>query len=153
MEISLEEWQKVMEVNTNGTFLTSRSVAKEMIKKNYGKIINLSSIRGSYGTPNGATNYCAGKGAVNAMTRALACEWAKHNIMVNAIAPSVIETEFVKALFENPHESERLKTTIPLGRWGQTKDVTGPIIFLASDASDFVTGHILYVDGGLTACA
>jgi NAD(P)-dependent dehydrogenase (short-subunit alcohol dehydrogenase family) len=83
----------------------------------------------------------------------LACEWARHNVLVNALAPTVVETDFTRAILEDPEGAARLKASIPLGRWAQPEDIVGPTLFLASSASDFVTGQILYVDGGLTTFA
>lgn len=145
----IDEWQKLIDVHTTGTFLCCREVGREMIKHKSGKIINISSIRGRYGLKGGYTAICASKGAVDTMTRNLACEWASHNVLVNAIAPTVVD---------NGHANERFKGEfgkmmlgrIPLGRWATPADIVGPAIFLASSASDFVTGQILYVDGGVT---
>ena len=85
------------------------------------------------------------------MTRTLACEWARHKVLVNALAPTVVETEFTRSILENPEGAARLRASIPLGRWAQPEDIVGPTLFLASRASDYVTGQILYVDGGLTS--
>lgn len=146
----VDEWQKVMDVNTRGTFLCCQAVGKVMLNQNNGKIINISSVRGRYGLPAGYAAYCASKGAVDTLTRTLACEWAKHNILVNAIAPTVIETELTKELLADVEYAKTMKARIPMGRWGVTDDLIGPCVFFASDASNFVTGQILYIDGGVT---
>jgi NAD(P)-dependent dehydrogenase (short-subunit alcohol dehydrogenase family) len=146
----IEEWQRVMDVNTRGTFLCCQTVGKSMIKQKSGKIINISSVRGRYGLPVGYAAYCASKGAVDTLTRTLACEWAKHNVLVNAIAPTVVETELTKELLADVEYAKTMKARIPMGRWALTEDIVGPCIFFASDASNFVTGQILYIDGGVT---
>ncbi|MFC2046389.1 SDR family NAD(P)-dependent oxidoreductase [Chloroflexota bacterium] len=151
--LPVDEWQGVMDVNTRGVFLCCQAAGRVMIEQGGGKIINMSSVRGRYGAPRGAAAYCASKGAVDSLTRTLACEWAGHNVLVNALAPTVVETEFTRAILEDPEGAARLRASIPLGRWAQPEDIVGPTLFLASSASDFVTGQILYVDGGLTTFA
>jgi gluconate 5-dehydrogenase len=146
----IDEWQRVMDVNTRGTFLCCQAVGQVMLKQKKGKIINVSSVRGRYGLPAGYAAYCASKGAVDTLTRTLACEWAKSNVLVNAIAPTVIETELTRELLADVEYARTMKARIPMGRWGFTEDLIGPCIFFASDASNFVTGQILYIDGGVT---
>ncbi len=146
----IDDWQQVMDVNTRGTFLCCQAVGKVMIKQKSGKIINLSSVRGRYGLPAGYAAYCPSKGAVDTLTRTLACEWAKHNVLVNAIAPTVVETELTKDLLADVEYAKTMKARIPMGRWAMPEDIVGPTIFFASDASNFVTGQILYIDGGVT---
>jgi NAD(P)-dependent dehydrogenase (short-subunit alcohol dehydrogenase family) len=146
----IEEWQQVMDINTRGTFLCCQAVGRIMIKQKSGKIINVSSVRGRYGLPAGYAAYCPSKGAVDTLTRTLACEWAKHNVLVNAIAPTVVETELTKGLLADAEYAKTLKARIPMGRWALTEDIVGPTIFFASDAANFVTGQILYIDGGVT---
>ncbi len=146
----IDEWQRVMDANVRGTWLCCQAVGRVMIKQKSGKIINISSVRGRYGLPSGYAAYCPSKGAVDTLTRTLACEWAKHNITVNAIAPTVVETELTKELLADVEYAKTLKARIPMGRWATTDDIVGPCIFFASDASNFVTGQILYIDGGVT---
>jgi NAD(P)-dependent dehydrogenase (short-subunit alcohol dehydrogenase family) len=146
----IDEWQRVMDVNARGTFLCCQAVGKVMIKQGGGKIVNISSVRGRYGLPANYAAYCASKGAVDTLTRTLACEWAKHNVLVNAIAPTVVETELTKELLADVEYAKTMKARIPMGRWAFTEDLVGPCIFFASDASNFVTGQILYIDGGVT---
>ena len=146
----IDEWQTVMDVNVRGTFLCCQAVGREMIKQESGKIVNISSVRGRYGLPVGYAAYCPSKGAVDTLTRTLACEWAKHNILVNAIAPTVVETELTKELLADVEYAKTMKARIPMGRWAFTEDLVGPCIFFSSDASNFVTGQILYIDGGVT---
>jgi len=107
-------------------------------------------VRGRYGAPSGAVAYSPSKGAVDTLTRTLACEWAKYNIFVNAVAPTLIETDLTRQALANPEFAKTMRARIPLGRWGFPEDVVGPMVFLASKASDFVTGQIIYVDGGTT---
>jgi gluconate 5-dehydrogenase len=139
-----------MNVNVTGVFLCNREVGKVMIKQKKGKIINVSSVRGAYGLPRSYVAYCASKGAVNMITRTLACEWAKFNVCVNAIAPTVVETALTAPLLADKNYAATMKARIPMGRWGIPEDIVGAAIFLASDASNFVTGQIVYVDGGVT---
>jgi gluconate 5-dehydrogenase len=149
-DIPVEDWQKVMDFNARGTFICCQAVGRVMIKQKSGKIVNLSSVRGRYGAPSGAIAYSPSKGAVDTLTRTLACEWAKYNILVNAVAPTLIETDLTRQALANPEFARTMKARIPLGRWGFPEDVIGPTVFLASKASDFVTGQIIYVDGGTT---
>ncbi|MFC2007903.1 SDR family NAD(P)-dependent oxidoreductase [Chloroflexota bacterium] len=113
----IDEWQKVMDVNTRGTFLTCQAVGREMIKQKSGKIVNLSSVRGRYGLPAEYAAYCPSKGAVDTLTRTLACEWAKYNILVNAVGPTIVETDLTRAALQDPEYAARMKARIPLGRW------------------------------------
>jgi gluconate 5-dehydrogenase len=149
-DIKIDDWQKVMDFNALGTFICCQAVGRVMIKQKSGKIINVSSVRGRYGAPSGAIAYSPSKGAVDTLTRTLACEWAKYNILVNAVAPTLIETDLTRQALANPEFAKTMKARIPLGRWGFPEDVVGPTVFLASKASDFVTGQIIYVDGGTT---
>jgi NAD(P)-dependent dehydrogenase (short-subunit alcohol dehydrogenase family) len=146
----INEWQKVMDINTRGTFLCCQAVGRVMIKQKSGRIINISSVRGRYGLPAGYAAYCPSKGAVDTLTRTLACEWAKQNVLVNAVAPTVVETELTKDLLADPEYARTMKSRIPMGKWALPEDIVGPTVFFASDASSFVTGQILYVDGGVT---
>jgi len=146
----IDEWQKVMDINTRGTFLCCQAVGRVMLKQKSGKIINVSSVRGRYGLPSGYAAYCPSKGAVDTLTRTLACEWAKSNVLVNAIAPTIVETDLTKDALANPAYAKQMIDRIPMGRWALPEDVVGPTIFFASDAANFVTGQILYIDGGVT---
>lgn len=146
----IDDWQSVIDVNARGTFLSCQAVGRTMIAQGNGKIINLSSVRGRYGLPADYAAYCASKGAVDSLTRTLACEWAKHNVLVNALAPTIVETELTRDALANPDYAQRMRARIPLGRWAVTEDIVGPAVFLASRASDFITGQIIYVDGGVT---
>jgi len=146
----VDEWQQVMDANARGTFICCQAVGLVMIKQRSGKIVNVSSVRGRYGLPADYAAYCASKGAVDTLTRALACEWAKYNVLVNAVAPTIVETDLTRPALADPEFAQRMKARIPLGRWAMPEDIVGPTVFLASKASDFVTGQIIYVDGGVT---
>lgn len=149
-EYPYEDWMKIIDTNLTGVFLCDQEVGKVMIKQRRGKIINVSSVRGRYGLPRNYVGYCTSKGGVDILTRTLACEWAKFNVLVNAIAPTVIETPLTAHILANPEFAKSMKDRIPLGRWGFPDDLIGAIVYFASDASNFVTGQILYIDGGVT---
>jgi gluconate 5-dehydrogenase len=151
-EMTDEMWDIMLNINLKGPFLFSREVGRHMINRGEGgRIINMASIAGIVGLETGNVNYTASKGGLIAMTRCLAIEWAKHNILVNAIAPSQTRTPMINKLMkEKPEMEEYFVSKIPLGRLGNVSDIVGPAIFLASDASAFVTGHTLLVDGGHT---
>ena len=152
-EMTDEMWERVLDINLKGTFLFCREVGKHMIARNKGgRIINMASIGGLVGVETGNANYCASKGGIIAMTRTLAIEWAKHNILVNAIAPSHTRTPLIEKLMqEKPEVKQYFINNIPLGRVAEPVHIVGPAIFLASDAASFITGHVLVVDGGHTA--
>jgi NAD(P)-dependent dehydrogenase (short-subunit alcohol dehydrogenase family) len=146
----IDEWQKVMDINTRGTFLCCQAVGRVMLQQKSGRIINVSSVRGRYGLPSGYAAYCPSKGAVDTLTRTLACEWAKSNVLVNAVAPTIVETDLTKGALADPAYAKQMKDRIPMGKWALPEDIVGPVIFFASEASSFVTGQILYIDGGVT---
>ena len=150
IDVTEDDWDRVMATNLKGLFFCAQAVGKVMIQQKKGKIINVSSQAGSVGLLQRAA-YCSSKGGVNQLTRVLAIEWAKYNINVNAVAPTFIETPFTKPMFEKEGFREYVLDNIPLGRVGKPKDVIGAVIYLASDASDLVTGHTLLIDGGWTA--
>jgi len=152
-DLSLADWERVIAVNLTGYFLCAQAAARRMIKQGWGgSIINMSSIGGSSALGRGNFVYSVTKGGINAFTRELAVEWASHNIRVNALQPVQILTPSVKKWLADartdPALPQRLLAGIPLGRLGQPGDVVGPAVFLASDASAFVTGILLPVDGG-----
>jgi gluconate 5-dehydrogenase len=150
-EMTLEQWDKVLSTNLTGTFLFCQAVGKTMAAQRSGKIINIASVAGLGGSSAElqAIGYHASKGGVIAFTKDLACKWAPHNIQVNAIAPGWFPTHMSGWIIE--HRKESLLAKIPLGRFGGDHDVKGAAVFLASDASAYVTGHVLVVDGGQTA--
>lgn len=149
-EFPVAVWERVIRVNLEGTFLCCKEVGKVMLQQERGKIVNISSVRGLQGRANDPA-YPASKGAVNLLTKSLAIEWAQKGITVNALAPTFIRTDLNAFLLNDPATREWVLGRIPMGRVGQIWDLFGAAIFLASAASDFVTGHILYVDGGWTA--
>jgi len=151
-EFPINEWGQMFGVNVTGIMLTCREFGKVMVEKNKGKVINFSSVRGARATLWGGNEaYCATKGAVDMITRALASEWAPNNINVNAIAPSWIATKLAEQTLKDPERLQRGLANVPLKRVGQPEDVVGLTVFLASPASDFITGQIIYLDGGATA--
>jgi len=145
-----EEYDRVMNVNLKAIFLACKAVAPVMLKQQYGKIINISSVRGFQGRANDPS-YPASKAAVNLMTKSFAIEWVKDGITVNAIAPTFIRTDINADQLDNPDFRAWVLSRIPAGRTGEPEDLMGATLFLASDASRFVTGHVLLVDGGWTA--
>ncbi|MGA8104728.1 MAG: SDR family oxidoreductase [Candidatus Acidiferrales bacterium] len=149
--MTLDQWNKVIETNLTGTFLFSQAVGKTMIAQRRGKIINIASVAGLRGSSPKlpAIGYSASKGGVISFTKDLASKWGMHNIQVNAIAPGWFPTDMSEKVIER--NKEALLESIPLGRFGGPHDLQGAAIFLASNASDFVTGHILVVDGGQSA--
>ena len=151
VDMTLEEWRKVIDVNLTGVFLCARAAAREMIKKKYGKIINIASIYGAVGDIFHAAPYYASKGAVINLTRALAIEWAQHKINVNAIAPGFFPSEMTEQVFKNEDAMKHILSRTPMGRTGVPADLKAVLVYLASPASDFVTGQTIFVDGGWTA--
>jgi NAD(P)-dependent dehydrogenase (short-subunit alcohol dehydrogenase family) len=151
VEQSLEEWEMVMDANVKGTWLYCKEVGKVMIDQGRGgKVILLSSTRGMLGMSNYAA-YSPSKGAISLMAKSLGCEWGPHKINVNAIAPTVFRTALTQWMFEDDAFYKNFLKRIPIGRLGEPEDFIGTVIFLSSRASDFMTGAILYVDGGYTA--
>ena len=150
-EMRLEDWNKVIEMNLTGTFLCAQAVGKVMIKQGRGKIINIASVAGLGGAPPElpAIGYHASKGGVISFTKDLACKWATHNIQVNAIAPGWFPTRMSSQVLEQ--NGELFLSQIPQHRFGSDHDLKGAAVFLASDASNYVTGHVLVVDGGQSA--
>jgi len=150
-DMTLEQWDKVISTNLTGTFLFCQAAGKPMTAQGSGKIINIASVAGLQGSSAElqAIGYQASKGGVIALTKDLACKWAPHNIQVNAIAPGWFPTHMSERVIE--HRKDSLLEKIPLGRFGNDHDLKGAAVFLASDASSYVTGHVLVVDGGQTA--
>ncbi len=151
-EFPVADWDFMFNINVKGIMLACREFGKVMVEKKKGKVINLSSVRGARATLWGGNEaYCATKGAVDMITRALASEWAPYNINVNAIAPSWVATKLAEQTLKDPERLKRGLANVPLKRVASTEDMVGACVFLASPASDFITGQILYLDGGLTA--
>ncbi len=151
VDMALEEWKKVIDVNLTGVFLCARTAAREMIKKKYGKIVNIASIYGAVGDIFPAAPYYASKGAVINLTRALAIEWAPYKINVNAIAPGFFPSEMTAPIFQDKKSLEHILSRTPLGRTGEPLDLKAALIYLASPASNYVTGQTIFADGGWTA--
>ncbi|HEX2092989.1 MAG TPA: 2-dehydro-3-deoxy-D-gluconate 5-dehydrogenase KduD [Longimicrobiaceae bacterium] len=149
-EHPLEEWDLVLRTNLDSVFLLSQRLGRKMVERGAGKIVNVASLLSFQG---GITvpAYTASKHAVAGLTRALANEWARHNVQVNAVAPGYMRTDNTQALREDPVRSEQILARIPAGRWGEAEDLAGAVVFLASPASDYVNGHVLVVDGGWMA--
>ena len=151
-EMPLDGWQKVVDVNLTGTFLFSQAAGRAMIDQGAGKIVNIASVTGLVGSPPeilDSVPYNATKGAILSLTRDLAVKWARHGITVNAIAPGWFPTELTNAVLDR--SGDQLRESIPLRRFGSPDDLKGAIVFLASAASDYVTGQTLVVDGGHSA--
>lgn len=150
-EWSLEDWNEVINVNLSGTFLFCQQVGRHMIeRKKGGKIISIASIASSVGLPD-IVAYSSSKGGIVSLTKSLAFEWAGHGINVNAIAPGYIRTEMTQPLQDDKKKSDYIVSRIPLGRWGEPEDLNGIIVCLASAASDYITGQVIWVDGGWSA--
>lgn len=150
-EMPVDVWQKTMDVNVRGTFLACQKAGKQMIKQGGGKIITIGSVRGFQGNPGGYSGYTTSKAAVHGLTKQLATEWAKYHINVNAIAPALFQTPLTRQVMEDPALYSFHIARIPMGRIAIPDDFVGAALFLASDASEFMTGAILNVDGGWIA--
>jgi gluconate 5-dehydrogenase len=151
IDLSLQDWNDVMALNATAIFEVSRTFARRRIAQGLGgKIINIASLMTAAARP-GTSPYTASKGAVGQLTKVLAVEWAAHGILVNAIAPGYIDTDLNKSLVEDPAFDSWVKQRCPLGRWGLPMDIAWPIVFLASPAADFITGQVIFVDGGWLA--
>jgi len=151
-EYPKDAWDWIYELNVRSTLLATQSAARAMIAAGHGgRVINISSVRAALGINAGYSAYVAAKGAISSLTRQWATEWAKHGINVNAISPTFVDTPQVAMLLDDPAFKAGIVSRIPLGRVGGTDDLAGAVIFFASDASRFITGQILGIDGGLTA--
>jgi len=146
----LEKWRELMRVNVDSVFLVGQAVARHMIARKRGRIINICSVQSELGRP-GIAPYTATKGAIKMLTKGMCADWAKHGLQVNAIGPGYFRTELNRALVENPEFTAWLEKRTPAGRWGEVEELMGAAVFLASDAASFINGHVLYVDGGITS--
>jgi gluconate 5-dehydrogenase len=144
------DWQLLMRTNLDSVFIVGQAVARHMIPRRRGKIINICSVQSELGRP-GIAPYTASKGAVKMLTKGMAIDWGPHGLQVNGLGPGYFKTELNQALVDNPEFSAWLIGRTPSRRWGDVDDLVGAAVFLAGDASRFVNGHILYVDGGVTA--
>jgi gluconate 5-dehydrogenase len=151
-EYPKDAWDWIYELNVRSTLLATQSAVRAMIAGgNGGRVINISSVRAALGINAGYSAYVAAKGAISSLTRQWATEWARHGITVNAISPTFVDTPQVAMLLDDPAFKAGLVARIPIGRVGGTADLVGAVVFFASDASSFITGQILGIDGGLTA--
>jgi len=151
-EVSQQDWDTVLNTNLKGSFFCAQAVAKEMIKRNYGRIINVGSCTCVFGME-GIAAYTASRGAILSMTRSLAAEWGKFGITVNVLAPGWFKTAQNAVLYEDKKWLNYITERIPLNRPGQPNDLDGTVVFLASDACEYITGQIILVDGGFTTGA
>jgi gluconate 5-dehydrogenase len=145
-----DKWQELLQTNISSVFFVGQAVARHMIARKAGKIINIASVQSELARPNIAP-YTATKGAVRNLTKGMCTDWARHGLNINAIAPGYFKTPLNQALIDNPEFSGWLEKRTPAGRWGNVEELVGAAVFLASPASSFVNGHVLYVDGGITA--
>lgn len=144
------DWHELMKTNVDSVFLVGQAVARHMIGRKRGKIVNICSVQSELGRP-GIAPYTASKGAVKMLTKGMAIDWGQHGIQVNGLGPGYFKTELTEALVQNEEFTNWLVGRTPSRRWGDVEDLVGAAVFLSSDASNFVNGHILYVDGGVTA--
>ena len=149
-EFPVETWRELMSTNLDGVFYAAKAVAQHMKKRGSGSIINICSVQSELGRPTIAP-YTASKGAVKMLTKGMAIDWGQHGIRVNGLGPGYFATELNEALVADETFSAWLCDRTPLGRWGKVDELVGAAVFLSSDAASFVTGHVLYVDGGVTA--
>jgi len=152
VEVTWDDWNLVLDTNLRGTFFVAQAVARRMIPRRYGRIINIGSVTSVFGYA-GITPYCASRGGVKQLTMSLADDWGPHGITVNCLAPGWFRTEQNKVLYENKEWVEYLCERIPLKRPGQPDDLDGAVVFLASDESKYITGQTLLVDGGISTGA
>lgn len=150
LEVTEEDWDRVLDVNLKGVFFCAQAVGREMVKRKSGKIINIASQNGVVGYYQRAA-YCSSKAGVVNLTRVLAIEWAPYKVNVNAVGPTFVLTPLTEKMFADRDFSREVHRRIPLGRLGKPEDVAGAVVFLASPAADLITGHTLLVDGGWTA--
>ena len=144
-----DKWRELFELNVSSAFYVGQAVARKMIARGRGKIVNIASVQSELARP-GIAPYTATKGALRNLTRGMATDWSQYGLQINAIAPGYFKTPLNQALVDNPEFSGWLEKRTPARRWGKVEELVGAAVFLASDASSFVNGHTLYVDGGIT---
>ncbi len=147
---AVETWHEVMRSNLDSVFFVGQAVARGMIARGRGKIINVCSVQSELGRPSIAP-YAASKGGVKMLTKGMCADWARHGLQINGLGPGYFETELTRSLVDDPEFTAWLCKRTPAGRWGRVEELAGAAIFLASAASDFVNGQVLYVDGGMTS--
>lgn len=149
-EFADEDWQRLLQTNLSGAFFVTRAVARGMVERGAGKIVNICSLQSEVARP-GIAAYSATKGALKMLTKGLCADLGPQGIQVNGIGPGYFETELTAALVQDPEFSAWVRGRTPAGRWGRTEDLVGALVFLSSRASDFVNGQVVYVDGGMLA--
>ena len=150
VELELEDWQRLVDVNLTGAFLVARAIAPGMIERRSGKIVNVCSVMSELARPSTGA-YAATKGALKMLTRTMCAEWGPHGIQANGIAPGWFRTDLTEPLQADAAFDAWLRARVPAGRWGEPDELAGAVVFLSSSASDFVNGQVLVVDGGLSA--
>ena len=150
-DFPVDRWEQLLTTNISSVFYVGQAVARHMIKRGRGKIINIASVQSELARP-GIAPYTATKGAVKNLTRGMCADWAKHGLQINAIAPGYFKTPLNQALVDSAEFSTWLEKRTPAARWGNVDELVGAAVFLSSEASSFVNGHTLYVDGGITTC-
>lgn len=148
-DFPIQRWEQLFQTNVSSAFYVGQAVARHMIARGRGKIINIASVQSELARP-GIAPYTATKGAIKNLTRGMCTDWAKYGLQINAIAPGYFKTPLNQALVDNEEFSSWLEKRTPAGRWGDVEELVGAAVFLSSDASSFVNGHTLYVDGGIT---
>ncbi|MGA5652886.1 SDR family oxidoreductase [Streptomyces seoulensis] len=150
LEFTDSDWHRVLDTNLTGAFLTGREAARRMTGRGHGKIVNVCSLQSEVVRP-GIAPYAAAKGALKMLTKGMCADWGPYGVQVNGLVPGYIETELTRPLVEDAEFSAWVRGRTPAGRWGRTEDLVGALLFLVSPAADFVTGQVLYVDGGMTS--
>ncbi|MEU6552473.1 SDR family oxidoreductase [Streptomyces sp. NPDC046915] len=150
LEFTDSDWHRILDTNLTSAFLVGREAARRMTARGHGKIINICSLQSEVARP-GIAPYAAAKGALKMLTKGMCADWGPHGVQVNGLGPGYIETELTQALVEDEEFSAWVRRRTPAGRWGRTEDLVGGLLFLASPAADFVSGQVLYVDGGMTS--
>jgi gluconate 5-dehydrogenase len=150
LELAATDWRRVLDTNLTGAFLVSRAVAGPMVERGRGKIVNVASLQAELARP-GIAAYAAAKGGLKMLTKAMCAEWGPAGVQANAVAPGYFATDLTRALVEDERFSAWVRGRTPAGRWGRVDELVGALLFLASPASDYVCGQVLYVDGGMSA--
>jgi len=150
-EFPLSEWTKIISVDLTGSFIMAQTVARKMIPRRDGRIINVTSINAEL-VRETISAYCAAKGGLKNLTKSMAAEWGKYGIRANAVGPGYVITDINRSLAEDPAFDSWVKSEVPLCRWGEKEELTGAVVFLASDASSYITGQTIYIDGGWQTC-
>ncbi|MFL1904179.1 SDR family oxidoreductase [Streptomyces tauricus] len=150
LEFTDTDWHRILDTNLTSAFLVGREAARGMTARGHGKIVNICSLQSEVARP-GIAPYAATKGALKMLTKGMCADWGPHGVQVNGLGPGYIETELTQPLVDDPEFSAWVRRRTPAGRWGRTEDLVGGVLFLASPAADFVSGQVLYVDGGMTS--